>query len=325
MLPSIFDAAREKNPFEMPRDEKIFTFKEEERERRLEERKKNSKLKIWEKNRPAREGCLRRLLEKEIEPTGIAINPSIKKKITVAEAASAAIPHERAKNKENRFKVVEKKREMFLVQMMLDIKKKEIQKLEEYALLREDGLNYSEKMLDKDLKEFTQFLEKNKESRHDAQKQAEIATQKKNKCANKIKQLQESQGGISSDMGKNLETLNNCFKYKQFLDSLAPKDIQEEYKETRLHKSRLILEKKDTESKTRLDIQPGPSHQSSNAPGPTNNRNIRTPLTEKKKKKKEKEEYAFGGPDPISYHIDPELQQIIEDSDDDFPMYIFYK
>jgi hypothetical protein len=38
------------NPFENPSDDKIFTFKEEERQRRIEERERNGNLKIWEKN-----------------------------------------------------------------------------------------------------------------------------------------------------------------------------------------------------------------------------------------------------------------------------------
>ena len=50
---------RAPNPFSIPPDEKIFTFKEEEKARKREERKRNSKLKIWEKNRPEREGKLR--------------------------------------------------------------------------------------------------------------------------------------------------------------------------------------------------------------------------------------------------------------------------
>ena len=33
------------------------------------EREKNKNLKIWEKNRPTREGCLRKICETDIEPT----------------------------------------------------------------------------------------------------------------------------------------------------------------------------------------------------------------------------------------------------------------
>lgn len=113
---SVYDIDDESNPFRIPPDEKIFTFKEEEKERKMEDREKNKALKIWEKNRPTREGCLRKICETDIEPSSIAINPKVQKKINVAEAAGFTIPIERPKNKENRYKLIDKKREMFLVQ-----------------------------------------------------------------------------------------------------------------------------------------------------------------------------------------------------------------
>jgi len=65
------------NPFKRPSDELIFTFKETEKDRKVIEREKNKHLKVWEKNRPAREGCLRRICETDIEPTQLAINPKV--------------------------------------------------------------------------------------------------------------------------------------------------------------------------------------------------------------------------------------------------------
>ena len=59
----------EENPFKLPSDELIFTFKETEKDRKTIEREKNKQLRIWEKNRPTREGCLRKICETDIEPT----------------------------------------------------------------------------------------------------------------------------------------------------------------------------------------------------------------------------------------------------------------
>jgi hypothetical protein len=75
--------------------------------------KRTSHLRFWEKNRPTREGCLRKICETDIEPSALAINPKIQSKINVGEAAGFTIPIERPKNKENRYKLIEKKREMF--------------------------------------------------------------------------------------------------------------------------------------------------------------------------------------------------------------------
>jgi len=113
---STTDESSMKNPFSAPTDDKIFSFKEEEKQGKLEEREKNKALKIWEKNRPTREGCLRKICETDIEPSALAINPKVQNKINVGEAAGFTIPIERPKNKENRYKLIEKKREMFLVQ-----------------------------------------------------------------------------------------------------------------------------------------------------------------------------------------------------------------
>jgi hypothetical protein len=74
---SVYDNDDESNPFRIPADEKIFTFKEEEKERKIDDREKNKNLKIWEKNRPTREGCLRKICETDIEPSALAINPKV--------------------------------------------------------------------------------------------------------------------------------------------------------------------------------------------------------------------------------------------------------
>jgi len=65
------------NPFLIPPDEKIFTFKEEEKERKLIDRENNKNMKIWEKNRPIREGTLKKITESEIDPSPLAINPNV--------------------------------------------------------------------------------------------------------------------------------------------------------------------------------------------------------------------------------------------------------
>ena len=114
-MQSLFDDAVEPNPFRIPTDDKIFTFKEEEKQRKADAREKTKRAKIWEKSRPAREGCLKKICEASIEPSSLAINPKVQKKINLAEAAGFTIPVEKPRNKENRYKLVDKKREMFLV------------------------------------------------------------------------------------------------------------------------------------------------------------------------------------------------------------------
>jgi hypothetical protein len=88
----------------------------------------------------------------------------------VAEAAGYTVPIERPKNRENRWKLIEKKREMFLVQQMLDIKKEEIESLQAKADLRQDGLQCAEHMLETDTKSFLKFFNEIKSRTQEASK-----------------------------------------------------------------------------------------------------------------------------------------------------------
>ena len=133
---SLMGFEQDANPFKDPGDEEIFTFKDKERARKERERLANKKLKIWEKNKPARQGCLRKLCETDIEPAALAINPDIRDKINVAEAAGFNVPVDRPKNRENRWDLIEKKREMFKVQMLLEKKDKEIERLSNFNEMR---------------------------------------------------------------------------------------------------------------------------------------------------------------------------------------------
>jgi len=54
--------------------------------------------------------------------------------------------------------MLQKKREMFLINKMIDKKKKESSKLEDYSTLRQDGLHCSEKMLAEDIKNFIAYF-----------------------------------------------------------------------------------------------------------------------------------------------------------------------
>ena len=146
------------------------------------------------------------------------------KKATVAEAAHAALVTDRVHTKENMVKVIEKKREMFLLQMNIDIKKEEIRKLEEYSHVREEGLKISEDMLEEDLKEFNKFWTKCKEQTHQAMKSSEDETKRKLKHTQKVAKLNDKKQAVFNSTQKSEELLNEYMRYKRFLDKLTPKE-----------------------------------------------------------------------------------------------------
>lgn len=115
-------------------------------------------LKYGKNNRPTREGILKRLCEVEIQPAPVAIDPKLQKKVNLSEAAGFTIPVERPRNKENRWKLIEKKREMDLIKEMIKTKRAETNKIEYYEKKRIEALDESEKFLSQDIKSFVDFF-----------------------------------------------------------------------------------------------------------------------------------------------------------------------
>jgi len=104
--------------------------------------------------------------------------------VNVAEASGYTVPIERPKNRETRYKLIEKKREMFLVQQMLETKRDEINRLNMHANLREDGLICSENMLESDTKSFLKFFNEIKEKTQKASKTLDDTRRHKNDKTN---------------------------------------------------------------------------------------------------------------------------------------------
>ena len=129
---------------------------------------------------------------------------------------------------------IAKKREMFLVQMSLDTKRAEIRKLEERAQQREEALRKSEQMLEEDAMRFDQFLKDNDQKAVAAIKKAEAETKAKAEKVQEIKKLNNQIAQIKAEMSKFEEQLEDCRKYKEFLDKLTPPEWFDEQHALRL-------------------------------------------------------------------------------------------
>merc|ERR1719181_2177628 len=154
----------------------------------------------------------------------------------------ASVTRDRRKEKENMADFIAKKREMFLVQMSLDTKRAEIRKLEERAQQREEALRKSEQMLEEDALRFDQFLKDNDQKAVQAIKKAEAETKAKAEKVQEIKKLNMQITQIKSEMSKFEEQLEDCRKYKDFLDRLTPEEFFEE--QARLREERRVARKK---------------------------------------------------------------------------------
>lgn len=119
---------------------------------------------------------------------------------------------------------IAKKREIFLLQMSLDTKRAEIKKLEERARQREEALKKSEQMLEEDALRFDAFLKENDEKVQEAIKRAEIEAKAKQDKVLEIKRLNTAIAALRSEMNKFEEQLEDCRKFKEFLDEITPQE-----------------------------------------------------------------------------------------------------
>ena len=101
------------------------------------------------------------------------------------------IPVERPKNRESRWQLIEKKREMFLVQHMIETKDKEIAKLMEHKNMRQMGLRCSEQLLQNDTQSFIDFFSRIKKKARLASEELEQLKKKRTTEVNKLRQLSE--------------------------------------------------------------------------------------------------------------------------------------
>merc|ERR1719230_2107914 len=142
------------------------------------------------------------------------------------------------RDKDNIADFIAKKREMFLVQMSLNVKKEECKKLDEKSKMKDAALKKSTAMLDEDVTRFDTFLQANDAKAHKAMKQAEDMTKRKQERQQRIKQLKSQISAIQSEISKHKEQKEECVKFKRFLDKLTPQEWKD--KQTELKRQRRI-------------------------------------------------------------------------------------
>lgn len=221
------------NPFKIPQED-VFVLRDREKQQKAELRSKLSKMKIWEK--PAK-------VDKLLEEENDGVNEELRERSPTKKQLLASINkekafHPRRGEKENLADFIAKKRDMFLIQMSLDTKRQEIQKLEEKAGMKEDALRKSEMMLEEDAMRFDAFLKENDRKAHEAMKRADQETKEKQEKVLEIKKLNQEISKVENEMSKYEEQLNACRKYQRFLDDLTPVEWKEQQRKKREDRQR---------------------------------------------------------------------------------------
>ncbi|GIL86387.1 hypothetical protein Vretimale_11669 [Volvox reticuliferus] len=221
MLRSTSEAAlAATNPFNIPADEEIFRFREEERARKEQQKITAQTTGVAEKTTFASQ--MQATATPDARTLLRELRPPKGPKPTATLAASSIGTLDRRKEKENMSDFIAKKREIFLLQMSLDTKRAEIKKLEERARQREEALKKSEQMLEEDALRFDAFLKENDEKVQEAIKRAETEAKAKQDKVLEIKRLNTATAALRSELNKYEEQLEDCRRYKEFLDSITP-------------------------------------------------------------------------------------------------------
>ncbi|KAI8826926.1 uncharacterized protein EV422DRAFT_17462 [Fimicolochytrium jonesii] len=216
------------NPFHMPSDVEVFALREDERRQKQEAKAQMRKLHIYEKSMVKRKNFKELLAEEEDD---IAFYERLKKRDSDKVLTNRQARVDRHFGKENLHDFIAKKREMFLVQYALGVKREEMRKLEEIAQAEEQKLLDDEKALEEDAAKFDAFLKENDKNSVEAIKKAEQETKAKLEKIQEIKKLNMQIMSIRSDMSKNEDQLKDLQRYKEFLDKVTPREWFEEHKE----------------------------------------------------------------------------------------------
>uniref|UniRef100_A0A669P3R7 Cilia and flagella associated protein 100 n=1 Tax=Phasianus colchicus TaxID=9054 RepID=A0A669P3R7_PHACC len=139
------------------------------------------------------------------------------------------------------------RREIFLLEYAIAVKREEIQKLENIAKKEERKLEKAEYNLEKDIAIFDEFLKENHKSSIQALKIAEKESAVKAKKIVEIHAISSQIMSLQSDITRFENSLREYKMYRDFLYQLSPKEWQEEY-EKKHEKKLKTATKADKES-----------------------------------------------------------------------------
>ncbi|XP_071776212.2 cilia- and flagella-associated protein 100 [Centroberyx gerrardi] len=251
-------------PFKVPNDNDIFLLRMKEKEKRKEEMRVYLSLPVQEKTTHAgrmraQQRELRRELAEGLEeeeeeerektksrPKSLQGRPTLRRAMMTGENVE----------KESTVDFIAKKREMFLLEYSLMVKRAEIKKLEDATVTEERRLKRAQQMLDDDALLFEEFLKENDKNSVEAIKIAEQETKSKLERMAEIKRLTTEMVTIKSEISKNEEILKEYKMYKDFLFKLSPPEWQEAQKAKILQaKAQRDAQDKDKDKETKSGVK----------------------------------------------------------------------
>ncbi|XP_015284847.1 PREDICTED: coiled-coil domain-containing protein 37 [Gekko japonicus] len=238
--PSGVETALDKNPFKIPSDIDIFLLRDKQKEKARLERERRKMLKVHEKMTCStmigakQSGFKRQIqMEEEAEDKEFAAEAERLKALRESISWKIAVTKDQVVERETMYDYISQKRQMFLLQYAVTVKKDEIQKLEKLAVEEEVKLEKAEEDLEKDAAMFDEFLRENDRNSAQALKIAEKETKAKLEKIIEIRELTAQMMNIQSEIARFEDTLQEYMVFKDFLFQLSPKEWQENYEKKR--------------------------------------------------------------------------------------------
>ncbi|XP_036178492.1 cilia- and flagella-associated protein 100 [Myotis myotis] len=235
---------RSTNPFHMSGNVDFFLLRDQERDKFHAERQKKKMLQLHQKMTYSSKVLAKHAsLLHELQLQDRADDQEARA-LAEAQQMSAfqeehtswklAMTKEKKEDSDSIYKYINQKRQMFLLQYALDMKRSEIQRLEMLATKEEAELERAEKALEKDSTLFDEFLRENDRSSVQALKEAEKETKVKIEKITEIRELTTQIMNIKSEISRFEDTLQHYKVCKDFLYKLSPKDWLEEQEKKHL-------------------------------------------------------------------------------------------
>lgn len=131
---------------------------------------------------------------------------------------------DRNDEKESLCDFIAKKRQIFLLQLSINIKQEEIKKLSEKLKEKEEILKNSEKLLEQDTLKFDAFLKENEEKTQESMRLADIETNIRIEKEQHLRTLKQELESLQSSINEHNIAIEECMRLKAFIDELTPEE-----------------------------------------------------------------------------------------------------
>ncbi|XP_071068347.1 cilia- and flagella-associated protein 100 isoform X2 [Dasypus novemcinctus] len=231
----VVGADRSANPFHMSGDVDFFLLRDQERNKALLEREQKKSMRVHEKmTYSSKVSAKHTSLRRELQLEDLAEDEQVREETARLQEFHDHVAWKLALTKEKKMEpdtidgYLHQKRQMFLIQYALEMKRSEIQRLEMLTTMEEAKLERAEKSLEKDAALFDEFLRENDRSSVQALRVAEKETKAKIEKITEIRELTMQIMNIKSEISKFEDMLQQYKTYKEFLYKLSPKEWLEE-------------------------------------------------------------------------------------------------